>query len=423
MLGERIWKGTMHSFMMLFVNGSLEEVMESFLDQHSDKIVEALNKEWDLVVLDFIFDLHGYAMALLLKHTRGVPYCIVALNHVNPPDAMITALGNNWAARPSMITPLPADSNDDYKPSIFSQRLVNAFEIFGGVFAQYVIGNFIMPSKYARWGVRNFDANTLAFENSLSVSDSIDWLGSPISGAPDVRQTGGHCQEGGPLEKEYADFVEDPKSKGTIYIAFGNYVPWHYAPEKLREDFFAALEEFTDHRIVFSYNSPDYANRTVGKHIKLTKWAPQKDILAHPRTKAFLTHSGAKSLREGLCSRTPLVLMPMFAEQSFNAKFALSLKLGTVLNKFTLDKQAVVDAVEEVLNNPLYKQRITKLRDIFLDRPIAALDDGAFYATRLIRHKQRPLFFKRKGMDQNLLEFHNLDWLLVVLAFVYAIAK
>jgi len=38
----------------------------------------------------------------------------------------------------------------------------------------------------------------------------------------------------------------------------------------------------------------------------------------------------------------------MFAEQSHNAKFALSLRIGTVLNKFTLTKERIVAELMEV---------------------------------------------------------------------------
>lgn len=149
-------------------------------------------------------------------------------------------------------------------------------------------------------------------------------------------------------------------SLGTIYIAFGTYVPWSQAPVRVRNDFLEALNELPDYRIVFSYNGP-CPNFTLDGHIKLTKWAPQLDLLAHPKTKVFLTHGGLKrllasgfishpasfSIKEGLCTKTPFVLMPMFAEQAHNAKFMLSLGLGTVLSKFSVNKEAVVGTLKE----------------------------------------------------------------------------
>lgn len=40
--------------------------------------------------------------------------------------------------------------------------------------------------------------------------------------------------------------------------------------------------------------------------------------------------------------------MPMYNEQPHNAKFALSLGMGTVLNKYTVTKKDIVEALNEV---------------------------------------------------------------------------
>lgn len=63
------------------------------------------------------------------------------------------------------------------------------------------------------------------------------------------------------------------------------------APEKFRDAIFEALEELREYRIVFSYNGPP---RNVSPHILLTNWAPQVEILSHPKTKVYFTHGGLK---------------------------------------------------------------------------------------------------------------------------------
>lgn len=77
----------------------------------------------------------------------------------------------------------------------------------------------------------------------------------------------------------------------------------------------------------------------------------------------------------------------------------------------------------QVLENPAYHERAAELYDIFLDHPMPPLDEGAFYVERQIRHGNRSLFFRRKGMDLDLLAFHCLDFLLPVVLFVYVMSK
>ncbi len=42
-------------------------------------------------------------------------------------------------------------------------------------------------------------------------------------------------------------------------------------------------------------------------NVKLSKWLPQQDVLAHPNTKVFITHAGQSSCQESLCHQKPVV--------------------------------------------------------------------------------------------------------------------
>lgn len=67
---------------------------------------------------------------------------------------------------------------------------------------------------------------------------------------------------------------------------------WNYAPDVVRNAFFDALNELDEYRIIFSYNGQVPSG--VKDHVKVVRWAPQLDILAHPKTLVFLTHGGLK---------------------------------------------------------------------------------------------------------------------------------
>jgi len=249
----------------------------------------------------------------------------------------------------------------------------------------------------------------------------------PNSHVTDLRVVGSNCEVPKELPQEYKDFVEDPKSKGTVYIAFGTFVPWDYAPKEIVEQIFAALRELSDYRIVFSFNGK-FPDIPIPSHLKLVKWAPQLDLLAHPKTKVFLTHGGLKSVKESLCTRTPMLVLAMFAEQAYNAKQVLNFGIGSVLNKYTLSKDAIIREVKEVLENPKYVARVEKLYKIFLDRPIPGVEDGEFYVSRRIRltqrgHAEKPIFFKRKGVDLSLFQFYFAEVALIFLALIWAFAK
>ncbi|VDM54476.1 unnamed protein product [Angiostrongylus costaricensis] len=60
--------------------------------------------------------------------------------------------------------------------------------------------------------------------------------------------------ESNELPSDLLQFVEDPNSKGTIYVAFGSIVTWTVAPPEVIEIFFDVFNSLADYRIIFSYN-------------------------------------------------------------------------------------------------------------------------------------------------------------------------
>ncbi len=55
-----------------------------------------------------------------------------------------------------------------------------------------------------------------------------------------------------------------------------------------------------------------------------------------------------KSLREGLCSGLPLVIMPFFAEQYRNAMYLVWKNAGVFLDKVQLSSEQVVPPADSI---------------------------------------------------------------------------
>ncbi|MCP4061171.1 MAG: glycosyltransferase family 1 protein [Pseudoalteromonas sp.] len=120
-----------------------------------------------------------------------------------------------------------------------------------------------------------------------------DILDNPSPNGQEIVSYGAACSEPKPLPAELESFVSDPKSKGTILVAFGTVVDWAHAPRRIMSAVTGTLEKLSDYRIIWGFKSQE--NRpAVSSHIRLMKWMPQNDLLFHRKTVLLFNHGGLK---------------------------------------------------------------------------------------------------------------------------------
>jgi len=318
---------------------------------------------------------------------------------------------------------MPTDLNDVYQPENFLHRLFSFYENFAELLLMnYFVENFLM-SNIAKFGVPDFTWHELYKRSSLLFTDSIDRLWWPLSIGNEQIGVGSHCNRanGLALSSELKEFIEDPNSKGTILIALGTYPDWHFAPIQIKNSIFGVINTFDDYRVIFVYNGPSV---DVKEHIKLVNWTQQPEILVHPKTLAFVTHSGMKSIKEGICGPTPLIVMPMFAEQAHNAHFMISMGYAKAINKYSLTEDSVYKTIYDVVSDPESMKRAVRLKEIFLDRMIPAVDEGVFHIEKLLRlpSGRRPNF-TRQGVHLYWAQFLYFELVLVLIALIIMIKR
>ena len=78
---------------------------------------------------------------------------------------------------------------------------------------------------------------------------------------------------------------------------------------------------------------------------------------------AFITHCGMNSASEGLYFGVPLVLFPQTPEQDAVAKRTEELGAGIRLK--SISEEDILDALNQVLNDPKYKEGAAKVSGSF----------------------------------------------------------
>ncbi|NWV46573.1 UD11 glucuronosyltransferase, partial [Daphoenositta chrysoptera] len=229
---------------------------------------------------------------------------------------------------------------------------------------------------------------------------------------PNMVYIGGiNCLQKKPLSKEFEAMVNASGEHGIVVFSLGSMVS--EIPMKKAMEIAEALGTVPQ-TVLWRYTGKAPPN--LPKNVKLVKWLPQNDLLAHPKTRAFITHGGSHGVYEGICNAVPMVLMPLFGDQMDNAKRVESRGAGLTLNILEMTSNDISTALKAVINDKKYKENIQRLSDLHLDRPIHPLDLAVHWVEFVMRHKGAP-HLRPAAHDLNWVQYHSLD----VIAFLAAV--
>ncbi|XP_057234647.1 UDP-glucuronosyltransferase 1A1-like isoform X5 [Malurus melanocephalus] len=231
----------------------------------------------------------------------------------------------------------------------------------------------------------------------------------PMPLMPNMVLIGGiHCGQKKPLSQEFEAVVNASGEHGIVVFSLGSMVS--EIPMKKAMEIAEALGTVPQ-TVLWRYTGKAPPN--LPKNVKLVKWLPQNDLLAHPKTRAFITHGGSHGVYEGICNAVPMVLMPLFGDQMDNAKRVESRGAGLTLNILEMTSSDISNALKAVINEKKYKENIKRMSELHLDRPIHPLDLAVHWVEFVMRHKGAP-HLRPAAHDLNWVQYHSLD----VIAFL-----
>lgn len=102
-------------------------------------------------------------------------------------------------------------------------------------------------------------------------------------------------------------------------------------------------------------------------HVRVERYVPQAELL--PKARAVVSHGGSGSVLGALAHGVPLVLLPMGADQPYNAARCEALGVARPLDVVTATPEDVRTAVAEVLSDPRYRIAAAAMRVEFAALP------------------------------------------------------
>ncbi|XP_072379437.1 UDP-glucosyltransferase 2-like [Diabrotica undecimpunctata] len=219
-----------------------------------------------------------------------------------------------------------------------------------------------------------------------------------------------HVKPVEPLPDDLKNFLDESK-EGVIYFSLGSNIQSVNIPEEIRDTLIAAFSELP-YKVLWKFESDTMPNQP--KNVIIRKWLPQKDVLAHPNIKAFVSQCGLQSLEEAVSRAVPIVALPFIADQEMNTQRLTELGVAVSLDFLTVTKEEIKKAIIEIAENSKYKKNMERLRQMWTDQPMNSLDRAMWWIEYVIRY-QGTTHLRSPIADISWIEYLLLDVMCVVL--------
>ncbi|KAB0793748.1 hypothetical protein PPYR_13368 [Photinus pyralis] len=188
------------------------------------------------------------------------------------------------------------------------------------------------------------------------------------------------------LPRDLQNYLDEAEN-GVIYFSMGSNLRGNDMEESKRNAIIKVFSQLKQ-RVLWKWDNDTLPRQP--DNVKLGKWFPQQDILAHPNIKLFVTHGGLLSVIEAIYHGVPVVGIPVFGDQEMNMAVAEADGYGKLLRFSDLTEETFRTALTEVLNNDRYRENAIRRSRIMHDQPMKPLDKAMYWIEYVLRHNGAP---------------------------------
>ncbi|MBD2138619.1 glycosyltransferase family 1 protein [Anabaena sp. FACHB-1237] len=157
-------------------------------------------------------------------------------------------------------------------------------------------------------------------------------------------------------------WLEDKEAaNGIIYVAFGTLAEIN----KWQCQVLVTGLKNTKLKVLWSLPTNNHHHLPdLPDSFRIENFVPQQTVLAHPNVRAFVSHCGMNSINESLYFAKPILALPFFGDQHYNAARIVDIGVGLKLNKQKFDSTEVTTKINHLLTNSTYKEAANRMSDV-----------------------------------------------------------
>ncbi|XP_058056873.1 UDP-glucosyltransferase 2-like [Anopheles bellator] len=378
----------------------LRKVTRLFLEaqlSHPDvqALIHSRDAYFDAVIVEYYQFTPLYAFAELFNAP------LIGITSIDAMGMVHEVLGNvmNVVAHPEMNHKFTKNLN-------FLQRVE-------AVISNLVINYYIMPAdfrNYDRVIEQNFGSN---MTRSWGLMNRIDFLmvnAEPALGylrptLPNTVQLGFlHIEPVKSLPMELQSYL-DESEHGVVYFSLGTLIRSDSLNQR-NLNLFLEVFKSLKYDVLWKHDGEMDLNGTT--NIRMVRWVPQQDVLAHPKVKAFVMQGGQQSMEEAIDRHVPLVVIPFNFDQFGNADKVLDLGIGRSVWMEHLTVEKLRECIIEVTGNKRYKRNIARLGRLVRDQPMRPVEKAVWWTEYVIRHNGAG-HYRYQPAQMSFIQYHYYD--------------
>ncbi|KAI6214443.1 Glucuronosyltransferase [Aphelenchoides besseyi] len=132
-----------------------------------------------------------------------------------------------------------------------------------------------------------------------------------------------------------------------------------------------AFAHFTDYHFIVKADNDDIDFRNLTyqtSNVEIVSWFPQNSLLANAQL--FITHGGYNGILEsGAINGCPMLVLPLFFDQHYNAKIVEYREIGRALEPQKLSVDLLKTEIATLLRDPKYKLNAQRIQTLFRTKP------------------------------------------------------
>ena len=206
-----------------------------------------------------------------------------------------------------------------------------------------------------------------------------------------------------------SEFIHESEQKPVVYISFGSLAP---SGDSTWVDVIMKDLLSLDARVIMKQKIIDSYNPN---NVLLLPWAPQKELLMSGKITLFISHCGNNGRIEATFFNVPLLCVPLFADQPFNAKIVSWKGFGEFILKEDVPNKFKSIVTNMLINHDFYVTNMKRASDIMKREPGTAKETLLFYIEHLVNYGNVDFLINDVIKKQSFVEIHNLDILFLSL--------